>query len=91
MWKVTIDETMTEEELKKKLEIYINIPKDFFKLVDLSVDECHLYSALEKFKDDQKYSICLERVIQPDEVKMDIYILKMDSPDVSFNILCSND
>lgn len=74
---------MTEEELKKKLEPYLNIPKDFFKVVDLSVDECNSYSISEKLREDQKYSICLERVIQPDEVKMDIYFLKMDSPEVS--------
>lgn len=79
--KISVDYRITEDELKEKLESTLNIPKDYFKLTAfIAKDECS-FNLNQKltFKEDQKYSICLGRIRNPNELKLDVYRLEMHS------------
>lgn len=87
--KVSMDIQVTEEELKKKLERVLEIPKEYFKIVDdytSNLDDLHsiTYSSSDRllFRDDQKYTINLERILKADEDQITIYFLDPDAKEV---------
>lgn len=76
-----MDYKITEDDLKEKLESVLNIPKDYFKLAKFVAETACSYTSSHKveFKEDQKYSICLGRIRNPNELKLDVYRLDMQS------------
>ncbi|XP_001599376.2 ubiquitin carboxyl-terminal hydrolase 47 [Nasonia vitripennis] len=80
--KISVDYRIKEDELKEKLESSLNIPKDYFKLTEfVAEDACSYSSSRNKLvlKEDQKYSICLGRICNSNELKLDVYRLDMQS------------
>ncbi|KAJ8666944.1 hypothetical protein QAD02_008606 [Eretmocerus hayati] len=78
LWKVTSRKGIAEEQIRMHLEPRLEIPKEYhIKILDSPADEASSYNSFREFKDDQKYSISLQRVPQSDEISVDIYSLDM--------------
>ena len=88
-----MDKKSTEEELKEKLEQYLHVPKDYFRilmnyLADDSTRDSYRSSNILKLSEDQKYTVYLGRILYPHERKVGIYLLDMLSePEVLFMAL----
>ncbi|XP_023248211.1 ubiquitin carboxyl-terminal hydrolase 47 isoform X2 [Copidosoma floridanum] len=78
LWLVTKDKEMTEYELKERLEPYIKVPKNYFKVTVSPPDSPYCSQpGVTVFRDDRKYTITLGRVLQPNENSIEIFALRM--------------
>ncbi|KAL7307041.1 hypothetical protein TKK_0000784 [Trichogramma kaykai] len=78
IWEITMDDSFNENKLKERLEPHFKIPRSYFSIGDINVEDIPMYSPT-RFRDDKKYYINLGRVVLPDEVKVNVYILEMNS------------
>jgi hypothetical protein len=85
VWKVSISNEVTEEELKEQLQTKLGISKDYFRIFETGKEESKSFRCNILVRG-QKYQIRLGKIPNCDESKVDVYILKMGSSEVSIQL-----
>ena len=77
-----MDSSLKESEVKEHLAPYLKVPVNYFRIVDSNLEDISSAYHLLKFRDDREYFIDFGRIVLPDEHKVEIHLLEMDSLEV---------
>uniref|UniRef100_A0A6P7GLW5 Ubiquitin carboxyl-terminal hydrolase 47 n=1 Tax=Diabrotica virgifera virgifera TaxID=50390 RepID=A0A6P7GLW5_DIAVI len=85
--KILADKRMTLERLKKNLEVVLRVPSEYFKVykqyANTEDEWVCLSDTLRSARDGERITIKLGRVLRKDELKCNVYHLKLDNMDVN--------
>ncbi|CAH1098734.1 unnamed protein product [Psylliodes chrysocephalus] len=85
--KILVDKRMTLERFKKNLEVILRVPSEYFKIykhyANSEEEWSCLSDTLRSAKDGERLTLKLGRVLRKDELKCNVYHLKLDTMDVN--------
>jgi ubiquitin carboxyl-terminal hydrolase 47 len=89
--KVLVDKRMFLGTLKKDLEPYVGVPVQYFKIYRLNTGQQEFECArptenLGSYRDDEKLTIRLDRVLRKGEHRGKVFQLLPNSPEVIFTV-----
>ncbi|CAG9864755.1 unnamed protein product [Phyllotreta striolata] len=85
--KILADKRMTLEKFKKNLETVLRIPSEYFKIYKHYANSDEEWSCLSdtlrSARDGERLTVKLGRVLRKDELKCNVYHLKLDAMDLN--------